>query len=55
LGNPSAILKAAVEQGLWMPEGATPVATLSGALQTDVKKGDKARFVKVGKGLYAVR
>jgi hypothetical protein len=53
--NPTAILKAAMEQGLWCPEGATPVATLGGALQTDVKKGEKARFAKVGKGLYAIR
>jgi hypothetical protein len=44
-----------MERGLWNPEGATPVATLSGALQTDVKKGEKARFVKVGAGLYAIR
>jgi hypothetical protein len=53
--NAGAILKAATERGLWNPEGATPVATLSGALQTDVKKGEKARFAKVGAGLYAIR
>ena len=48
-------LNGAMEQGLWTPDGLTPAATLSGALQTDVKKGDKARFVKVGAGLYAIR
>ena len=53
--NAVAIVKAAMERGLWNPEGSTPVATLSGALQTDTKKGDKARFVKVGAGLYAIR
>ena len=53
--NAVAIVKAAMDRGLWNPEGATPVATLSGALQTDTKKGDKARFVKVGAGLYAIR
>ncbi|MCL2305931.1 MAG: winged helix-turn-helix domain-containing protein, partial [Planctomycetaceae bacterium] len=53
--NAAAITKAAMERGLWTPDGATPASTLSGALQTDVKKGEKARFVKVSAGLYAVR
>ena len=53
--NAAAITKAAMERGLWNPDGATPAATLSGALQTDVKRGENARFVKVGTGLYAVR
>ena len=53
--NAVAIAKAAIERGLWAPDGQTPVATLSGALQTDVKKGEKARFVKVGAGLYSIR
>ena len=53
--NAVAIAKAAIERGLWSPDGQTPVATLSGALQTDVKKGEKARFVKVGAGLYSIR
>jgi hypothetical protein len=53
--NIGAITKEAIEQGLWSPEGQTPAATLSAALQTDIKKGDKARFVKVREGHYAVR
>ena len=53
--NPSAIAKAAIDQGLWAPDGQTPVATMSAALQADIKKGDKARFVKVGAGLYTIR
>jgi hypothetical protein len=53
--NAGAITKAAMERGLWMPDGLTPIATLSGALQMDVKKGDKARFVKVDTGLYTIR
>ena len=53
--NAGAITKAAMEQGLWTPDGLTPAATLSGALQADVKKGDKARFVKAGAGLYTIR
>jgi hypothetical protein len=40
----------------WSPEGATPEATLSSALVTDLKRyGDKSRFVKVDKGLFTVR
>ncbi|MGL6196096.1 MAG: winged helix-turn-helix domain-containing protein [Thermoguttaceae bacterium] len=50
--NPAAITKAAIEKKLWTPDGLTPASTLSAALQADVKKGDKARFVKVGSGLY---
>ena len=53
--NAVTIAKAAMERGLWCPDGLTPVATLSGALQTDCKKGDRARFTKVGAGLYTVR
>jgi len=53
--NAGAITKAAMEQGLWTPDGLTPAATLSGALQADVKKGEKARFMKVGAGLYTIR
>jgi hypothetical protein len=53
--NPGAIAKAAIEQGLWAPEGQTPSSTMSAALQADTKKGDQARFVKVGAGLYTVR
>jgi hypothetical protein len=53
--NSSAIAKAAIEQGLWSPEGQTPASTMSAALQADVKKGEKARFIKVAAGLYTVR
>ena len=53
--NPSAIAKAAIEQELWSPEGQTPGATMSSALQADIKKGDKARFAKVGTGLFTIR
>jgi hypothetical protein len=53
--NSSAIAKAAIEQGLWSPEGQTPASTMSAALQADIKKGDKARFVKVGPGHYTIR
>ena len=53
--NPGAITKAALEQELWSPEGQTPAATMSAALQADIKKGDKARFAKVGAGLFTIR
>ena len=33
--NPSAIAKAAIDQGLWAPDGQTPVAPMSAALQAD--------------------
>jgi hypothetical protein len=45
--NAGAITKAALEQGIWSPQGATPAMTLSAALQSDVKKkGDASRFAK---------
>jgi len=53
--NAAAITKLAIERGLWNPDGATPAATLSAALQKDVMKGDNARFFKVSAGHYAVR
>ena len=53
--NPSAIAKAAIERGLWAPDGLTPAASLSATLQADIKKGDKARFIKTGPGHYTVR
>jgi hypothetical protein len=40
----------------WSPEGATPEATLSSAIVTEIqRRGDKSRFVKVDKGLFTVR
>jgi colicin import membrane protein len=53
--NAGAITKAAMEQGLWAPEGQTPASTMSALLQSEVKKGEKARFSKVGAGLYTIR
>ena len=53
--NAGTIAKAAIEQGLWLPDGQTPASTMSAALQADIKKGDQARFVKVAAGLYTVR
>ena len=53
--NAGAITKAAMEQGLWAPEGQTPASTMSALLQAEIKKGEKARFIKVAAGLYTLR
>ena len=53
--NAKAIANAAIEQGLWSPNGATPEMTMSAALQLDSKKGDKARFEKTRPGYYTIR
>src|SRR5215469_7008021 len=50
--NPSTIVRVAIERGLWTPDGLTPAATLSAAIQADAKKGDKSRFIKTGPGHY---
>jgi bacterioferritin-associated ferredoxin len=53
--NAKAIANAAMERGLWSPNGATPEMTMSAALQMDAKKGEKARFEKTRPGYYNVR
>ena len=53
--NAGAITKAAIEQGLWAPEGQTPASTMSALLQAEIKKGEKARCIKVAAGLYTLR
>ena len=53
--NAGAITKAAIEQGLWAPEGQTPTSTMSALLRNEIKKGEKARFIKVAAGLYTLR
>jgi hypothetical protein len=44
-------------KGYWTsPGGKTPAATLYSALLREMQtKGDQARFVKVGKGQFALR
>ncbi len=49
------ICNKAIELGLWNPEGQTPVATLSAAIQKEVKKGEASRIVKTGAGRFAAR
>ncbi len=49
------ICNKAIEQGLWSPDGLTPSATLSAAIQNEIKKGEKSRIVKVKQGYFAAR
>ena len=53
--NVSAIVKSAIEQGLWSPEGLTPASTMSAMLQNEIKKDEKSRVVKVSVGHYTIR
>jgi len=54
--NPKAIANAAMERGIWTPNGATPDMTLSAALQHELKmKGDASRFAKTAPGQYIAR
>lgn len=49
------ITRRALDEGLWTPKGKTPAATMSAQLSVDLKnKGASSRFLKVGRGLYAV-
>ena len=55
--NCKALIGAMATQKLWLsPNGKTPQATLSAAIQREIKtKGTASRFVKTGPGLYAGR
>lgn len=49
------ITKAAIDGGHWSPGGRTPAATLNAAICREIKlKGSAARFVKTGRGLFAL-
>jgi hypothetical protein len=59
-GRPMAcreLIEAMTARGLWTsPNGATPEATLYSAVLRELKaRGDAARFVKAGRGLFAFR
>jgi len=50
------IYDTAIEKGYWNPQGATPEATMSSAILTEMKKkGDDSRFERTGRGLFAVK
>ena len=54
--NARQICDMAIEKGYWEPQGATPDATISSAILTEIKrKGDDARFERTGKGLFAAK
>ena len=51
-----AIVEKAIERGLWTTRGKTPQATLYAAIIREIaKKGDKARFSKVGRGVFRIK
>lgn len=44
-----------LQQKLWQTEGKTPDATVGAHIYVDIKKhGDKSRFIKAGKGQFAI-
>jgi hypothetical protein len=50
------IIDRMIKRKLWRTEGATPANTLNAAIQRDAKaNGEKSRFVKTGRGLFAAR
>ena len=50
-----AIVERAFEKGYWQSEGKTPAATVYAAILREMqKKGDDARFRKMGRGLFAL-
>jgi hypothetical protein len=50
------IIDRMIKRKLWRTEGATPQNTLNAAIQRDAKaNGEKSRFVKTGRGLFAAR
>lgn len=54
--NVKQLIEAMAAQGLWTsPGGKTPAATLSAAIQREIKvKGDAARFRKAERGLFSL-
>jgi len=50
-----AIVERAFGAGYWQSEGKTPAATIYAAILREMqKKGDESRFVKAGRGLFAL-
>ena len=49
------IMEAIIKKQLWATTGKTPHATLSAAMSREIaKKGTDSRFVKAGRGLFAI-
>ena len=54
--NGRQICEMALDNGYWEPQGETPEATIVSAMLTEIKKkGDAARFIRTGKGLFAAK
>jgi restriction system protein len=50
------ITKRILEKGLWKTSGKTPVATINAQIAVDIiKHGDLSKFIRVGKGTFALR
>jgi hypothetical protein len=53
--NCKAIVERAFEAGYWRSDGKTPAATVYAAILREMQnKGDESRFVKAGRGLFAL-
>jgi len=54
--NGRQICEMALDNCYWEPQGETPEATMVSAMLTEMKKkGDAARFIRTGKGLFAAK
>ena len=54
--NGRQICEMALDKGYWEPQGETPEATIVSAMLTEMKrKGDAARFIRTGRGLFAAK
>jgi len=56
--NCKMMIQAMTAKGYWLPSqgGKTPINTLHAAISTEIKKkGDTARFYKVGRGQFGLR
>jgi hypothetical protein len=54
--NGRQICEMVLDKGYWEPQGETPEAPIVSAILTEMKrKGDAARFIRTGKGLFAAQ
>ena len=54
--NGRQICEMALDKGYWEPQGETPEATMVSSILTEMKrKGDAARFIRTGRGLFAAK
>lgn len=49
------MVEAMLARGYWKTDAPTPWATLSSALQRELKRGDRSRFTKLDRGTFALR